>query len=148
MIGVSSKKSKSFHNCVSCICLVEQRRKTETGAGEGGKCSYCIPLLNLLTKDSRSVTAYFVSQHCRGMSLERRGMEITTDQHSLFLYDLSRKASSVVVGTCSCCPHMALSHPINTSINIGRSDRAATDCFNPSYFPNSSVVNSVLCSLK
>lgn len=57
VIGVGSKKFKSFHYCVSCVCLVEGRRRKETGGREGGHCTYFTSLLNLVTKDSRSTPA-------------------------------------------------------------------------------------------
>lgn len=54
MTGVGPKKFKSFHKCVSCVCLIEERERKEMRAGERGNCSYLSSLLNLLTKDNRS----------------------------------------------------------------------------------------------
>lgn len=57
MTGVGPKKFKSFHKCVSRVCLVEERERKEMRARDRGNCSYLSSLLSLLTKGSRSTPA-------------------------------------------------------------------------------------------
>lgn len=51
MAGAGPENFKSFHKCVACVCLVEERKKGDESGRE--RKLLLSSLLNLLTKDSR-----------------------------------------------------------------------------------------------